>query len=361
MEPSSEASRPTEQGPSRQQQDRGPRYLAPISTTDEATEGETDPETATTHLARFEFSSDGGGTKVLMVEWQPGAAGAAVTPKPPNTGATGASDPEGWDIAWIGKSTNLPANDSDQNGSRRRVFFLLPPDASVPATVTITPTGSNGTEQHGMAEGSIEVKPLPAIFPASFDSEAGPRGVLHTLWARRRVAELEKEMDAEMRTNPESVGLEMALVEKQWIEENFLTKASQPQVIRIPDSGGGDASIMTPLSPRSPGGKLSEKLRGLRLATTPADLIPSPSANTFTHASAVTADGSDVAVSSLSAISQSNRANEIASLDAALKGNALTSNSTKTSTSRDDEDELFALPMSPRSPEMKKSPFSMLK
>jgi hypothetical protein len=85
------------------------------------------------------------------------------------------------------------------------------------------------------------------------------------------------------------------------------------------------------------------------------------SANTFTHASAAAADGSDIAVSSLSAISQSNRANETASLDAALRGQASTSGAVKARTSRDEEDDLFALPLSPRSPDMKKSPFSMLK
>jgi hypothetical protein len=264
------------QGQQKQQQDQHQQDLLPTSPTVGATESETDPEAATTHLARFEFSNDGGGTKVLMVEWQPGAAGAAATPKPTNTGATGAPEPDGWDISWPGKSTNLPANDSDQNGSRRRVFFLLPPDAAVPSTVAITPTSSNGGGQSGdPAAGGIEVKPLPAIFPASFDSEVGPRGVLHTLWAKRRVAELEREMDAEMRTNAESVGLEMALGEKQWIEDNFLMRPSQTQTIGLPGPGS-DTPLMTPLSPKSPAGRLGEKLRGLRLATTPADLIPSP-------------------------------------------------------------------------------------
>jgi hypothetical protein len=84
-------------------------------------------------------------------------------------------------------------------------------------------------------------------------------------------------------------------------------------------------------------------------------------ANTFTHASAVTADGSDIAVSSLSAISQSNRAHETASLDAALHSQASASAITRPQAQREEEDELFALPMSPRSPDMKKSPFSLLK
>lgn len=358
MEPFSEASRPARQGQQEHDQQLQEEPLA--SPTNAVADTETDPETATTHLARFEFSSDRGGTKVLMVEWQPGAAGAAATPKPTDTDVAGASDPDGWDIAWSGKSTNLPANDSDQTGTRRRVFFLLPPDASVPSTVTITPTTGNDSDQKSQIEGRIEVKPLPAIFPDQFDSDAGSRGVLHTLWAKKRLAELEKEMDAELRTNAESVGLEMAMGEKQWIVDNFLTKPSQRPRVIIP-ARGDDGPLMTPLSPVSLGGRLSEKLRGLRLATTPADLVPSPTANTFTHASAVTADGSDIAVSSLSAISQSNRAHETASLDAALHSQASASAITRPQGSREEEDELFALPMSPRSPDMKKSPFSLLK
>lgn len=56
----------------------------------------------------------------------------------------------------------------------------------------------------------------------------------------------------------------------------------------------------------------------------------------------------------MSAISQSNQARETASLDAALSGAV-------GQAGPEEEDDLFALPMSPRSPDMKKSPFSMLK
>ena len=47
------------------------------------------------------------------------------------------------------------------------------------------------------------------------------------------------------------------------------------------------------------------------------------------------------------------------SLDAALKGDAVAV-SAPVRLDRDMEDDLFALPLSPRSPDMKKSPFSAL-
>ena len=284
---------------------------------------------STAHLARFEFSD--AGTKILMVEWVPDAAGAAaaaaaatttgggtaaspiqVPSKPaadsaqtttssaPSKGVAATSDPNSgsgpgsgrlgsltgaeaapWEVSWPGKSTFLPARDADLDVSatespeaaeeRRRVFFLLPPDAPVPATVTITPPGRT----------SIEVKPLPAIFPEGFQGEVdfpGSRGVLHTIWAKKRVRELEREMDAEMRANAESVGLEMALAEKQWILDNFL-RPPQPSPLK---TSLGSSEAITPISPRSPiTGRLGEKLKGLKLATSAADLAPSPTGTTF--------------------------------------------------------------------------------
>ncbi len=47
------------------------------------------------------------------------------------------------------------------------------------------------------------------------------RGVLHSLWARKRLAELEAEIATEMRANSESIGLEMAAQERDWIMEHF--------------------------------------------------------------------------------------------------------------------------------------------
>ncbi|OAQ64201.1 hypothetical protein VFPPC_05514 [Pochonia chlamydosporia 170] len=336
---------------------------------------------ATAHLARFEFSDLG--TKILMVEWHPGtttntttfssadagadtAAGAdavptasnnkvatyapsnELAPKPntvaaPETGAQTTSphqpipDASVWEVSWPGKSTYLPARDTDQDeaGTRRRVYFLLPPEAAIPTNVTITPPGRP----------SIVVKPLPAIFPPGFDVEPGTRGVLHTLWAKKRLSELQCEMDAEMRANAESVGLEMALTEKQWIIENFLPPPVVP----------------APMSPRSPvPGRLGDKLKGLRLATSPEDLMPSPTANTFTGvdvpSQTLSPLGGDIAVSSFSAIPRPHGRTESVSLNAVMKGDPAPINPS----SRDGEDDLFALPLSPRSPDMKRGPFSAL-
>ncbi|RFU77677.1 hypothetical protein TARUN_4553 [Trichoderma arundinaceum] len=329
-----------------------------------------------THLARFEFSDHG--TKILMVEWYPGAAAATAPTLPgqdtnpgvdvvakdkagaggeagpgPQSHATAAADAADnalaaaarvpsspvvdaavWEVSWTGKSTFLPARDTDENDARRRVYFMLPPEAPVPATVTIARPGRP----------SLILKPLPAIFPEHFQAESGPRGVLHTIWAKKRLRELELEMEAEMRANAESVGLEMALAEKQWIVDNFLRAPPAP----------------APITPRSPvSGRLGDKLKGLRLATSPADLVPGPAANTFTSPDSqshmLSPLGGDIAVSSFSAISRSRPTGPM-SLDAALKGTAAPLQPEL----QDTEDDLFALPMSPRSPDMIKSPFSAL-
>jgi hypothetical protein len=319
-----------------------------------------------------------------MVEWYPGAASttaSALSSQDTNSTAGDAVDNASaaparvssnpvanaavWEVSWPGKSTFLPARDTDENDERRRVYFMLPPEAQVPATVTITRPG----------RASLVLKPLPAIFPEHFQAESGPQGVLHTIWAKKRLRELELEMEAEMRTNAESVGLEMALTEKQWIIDNFLRAPAAP----------------APTSPRSPvSGRLGDKLKGLRLATSPADLVPSPAgkppvrerrenpllnhsaarhlkltqsapdlANTFTSLDSqshmLSPLGGDIAVSSFAAISRSRPSGPI-SLDAALSGDT----ATLQSSSNDAEDDLFAMPMSPRSPDMIKSPFSAL-
>ncbi|UNI15228.1 hypothetical protein JDV02_001782 [Purpureocillium takamizusanense] len=357
----------------------------------------------TPHLARFEFSEQG--TKILMVEWHPGdvaasasssaSASASASARPDNTTVTSSrpaaapkpdSDPASppppgldrpaldsaaaWEVSWPGKSTVLPARDADQDaaGACRRVYFLLPQEASIPPAVTIARPGRP----------SLVVKPLPAIFPDGFDADAGARGVLHTLWAKKRLSELDREMDAELRANAESVGLEMALAEKKWIVDNFFRPPPAP-------------STSAPLSPRSPvPGRLGDKLKGLKLATSATDLLPSPTgwchrldkatplpsfvlvhkltttvslANTFTGAGVTShtllPQMGDVAVPSFSAIARGNGNGNgyaaPASLDAAVKG-VLSSHPGPA----DGEDDLFALPISPRSPDMKKSPFSIL-
>ncbi|RDA86012.1 hypothetical protein CP532_4882 [Ophiocordyceps camponoti-leonardi (nom. inval.)] len=216
------------------------------------------------HLARFEFSDDG--TKVLMVECP------SLDPVSESPAACC------WRVTWPGKSptTVLPARDDES----RRLYFLLSLDAPIPPTVTIESPGRP----------SLALKPLPAIFPTAFDAEAGVRGVLHTLWAKRRLLELQREMETELRANAEGVGMDLVLAERQWIMDTFLCPP---------------ASL--PPKPRN-------SAKNLRLTTSStAGLIRGPGHE-----------------------------------------------QPRITGSQDDEDGLFALPMSPRSPEESRGPYSAL-
>jgi hypothetical protein len=312
-------------------------------------------------LARFEFETGRGneGTKILMVEWDPLSAKA----EPRAQGD--------WEVSWEGKKTFLPTSDQE-SGTQKRVYFLLPPGAPIPPLITIT-------QPHGP---TIETKPLPAIFAPGLGvshRDVGKRGVLHTIWAKKRLSELQDEIKSEMQANGESVGLEMAMQEVKWIQEHFGIGESY-----VPNPSG---PLPSPMSPRSPtGGRLGEKLKGLKLATSPADLVAGPGgkntrAGHFAgkggtdHAVASRGgpnvqfsgwspvDG-DIAVSSFASFPGRGGRGSTAgdsgtiSLDAALHsvGYAGEANGDE----GDKEEDLFALPMSPRSPEMKRSPFSLL-
>ncbi|KAM0299085.1 hypothetical protein ACHAPM_007848 [Fusarium culmorum] len=331
------------------------------------------------HLARFEFSD--AGTKVLMVEWYPDAVQGPAATADPSTNSSGehsapatdqvsaaepasVSDPgvkigttdnASWQVSWPGKSTNLPAADveteseartapdSSTRQRRRRVFFLLPANATVPSTITITPPGAP----------SLSLKPLPAIFPPGLAADPGNRGVLHTLWARQRLAAIDREVEDELRCNAEGVGVEMALEERKWILDTFINPPQLPA-----------DSLSRPAATRSPTGRLGDKLKGLKLATSPADLTPSTTANTFmspiSQSHPFQPRGRDIAVSSHEAMASNASAGPI-SLNAALHGDVTTvASAPARPMRRDDDDDLFALPMSPRSPDMKKSPFSAL-
>lgn len=308
-------------------------------------------------LARFEFESGRGneGTKILMVEWSDAEDGAA----PVNMGD--------WEVSWEGKTTSLSAKDGAE-GKLHRLYFLLAPGASIPPIVKLSQKGGR----------TMQTNPLPAIFPPELGISAttqGRKGVLHTVWAKKRLSVLQKEIEHEMKTNGEGVGLEMAMQEKQWIEENF---GVGPKV--IPDVG----YTASPTSPKTPGGgRLSEKLRGLGLKTGTSELTM-PASTVSMDSSSSISDGrsnnplspdlGDVAVSSFSlfhggtsrpqrAVAQSppqslvakqndaRHNSRVSSLDAIASGH-MSEADTET------EDELFAVKLSPRSPEMKKSPFS---
>lgn len=231
-------------------------------------------------LSRFEFEAGKGneGTKILMVEWDASVGG-------------GSSEAGDWEVSWEGKTTVLPISDTEaqidsnlgSGGSSRRVYFLIPPGAPIPPLVSITQRGRSQKDAGGP---TIRTKPMPAIFPAELVASAdhaptgagsrNKRGVLHTIWARKRLRELQAEIEAEMRDNVESVGLEMALQEQQWIVDHFglaegeVAGAGQPTRLHIPQSPQEPG----PASPRSPiGGRLGAKLKGLSgLATSPTEL-----------------------------------------------------------------------------------------
>ncbi|KUJ20240.1 uncharacterized protein LY89DRAFT_559457, partial [Mollisia scopiformis] len=301
-------------------------------------------------LARFEFESGRGneGTKILMVEWS-------------DDDADGPANMGDWEVSWEGKTTVLSAKDGAE-GKLHRIYFLLAPSAPVPRIVKLSQTGGK----------SMQTNPLPALFPPELGISAttqGRKGVLHTVWAKKRLSVLQREIELEMK-NGEGVGLEMAMQEKEWIEENF---------------GVGQRSVSdlqhatSPTSPKSPGGgRLSEKLKGLKLGTSALELT-APSEQTtsgFGNRSnnPLSPDLGDVAVSSFSMFHGSSRpsrpvaqnpplhllarqpgpahSNRIASLDAMTSGQLPARDELET------EDELFAVKLSPRSPEMTKSPFS---
>lgn len=390
-------------------------------------------------LARFEFEPGRSkeGTKVLMVEWEDDDT---------------TRDIEGdWEISWEGKRTVLPArehaqpeggsanNENDNTNSAElrtpaavnRLYFLLGAGVAVPTTVRLHKGNVNW-----------RTNPLPAIFSPELGATAraaGKKGVLHTIWAKKRLQVLQKEIDAEARDNVEGVGFQMAVAEKEWIEANFGV-LSKPSGIAMPSQQQGGATLNSPTSPRSPGGgRLMDKLKGLRIGTTTEALSPGGSSlakqapqpvDTFNPLSP---ESSDVAVGSFGAFaelkgmpnpsslaakpSQSTTTVPASTATAPQLGqpqqqrrmqaqrppdsfaaqqrqaglgslNALASNNGPSSTANfpsfeeatfarpvpaaaavvppthpssaapQDEDDLFALPMSPRSPEMTKSPFS---
>lgn len=235
-------------------------------------------------LSRFEFETGtkgNEGTKILMVEWdaaaaalQVGAEAKATAPAP----APAKASLDDWDVTWDGKEALavLPIRDADTPPSSCRIYFLLPPKAPIPTLITISPKATAAARAGPVAAvtADLHTKPLPAIFPEGLVNEdKGTRGVLHTIWAKSRLEQLEDEIVAEMKANGESVGLEMALQERQWIVDHFGLQIDTSSAEAIPLAPHGAEAGSPAASPRSPiGGRLGEKLRGLKLATSPAEL-----------------------------------------------------------------------------------------
>lgn len=319
------------------------------------------PTTPSSHdaLARFEFESGKGneGTKILMVEWSTASAPAAAGP-------ASSQDHQGrWEVSWAGKTTKIFAQSERDEGATQRVYFLLPAEAPIPPLITIAQLPAGRT---------LHAKPMPAIYTPGLgvdaSRDAGKRGVLHTIWAKKRLAQLQDEIRREMADNSEGVALVMAVQEQAWIADHFGLVDTTGGSPAATAATSGDAPP-TPQSPRSPvGGRLGEKLRGLKLATSPSDLAHSPRRHQPQqqqqhHLYSLSPDTSDIAVPSRSAFAAgaaSSRAGGPAAVgslnaivDSAKPGLGAPEN-------KETEEDLFVLPMSPRSPEMAKSPFSFL-
>ena len=225
-----------------------------------------------TALARFEFEAGKGndGTKILMIEWEDDDLSRSLTDG-------------SWHVSWAGKTSVLPA-DERPSDSLRRFYFLLPPNTTIPPVVTLsyeprsTPPEltDNADSPPPKPRDALQLNPLPAIFPPELGATgraAGKKGVLHTIWAKKRLRVLEKEIDAESRNNVEGIALHMAISEKEWIETNFGFNARAVDSVSSSHDSSNSSTLYpaTPVSPIS-GRKLSDKLKGLKLQTSEKDL-----------------------------------------------------------------------------------------
>ncbi|KAH7132423.1 hypothetical protein B0J11DRAFT_503590 [Dendryphion nanum] len=329
---------------------------------------------STNALARFEFEAGHGreGTKILMVEWEDDKTTRGIRGD--------------WHISWEGKTTVLSADDQPSNDVNR-MYFMLPPGTAVPSSVSLTHRPQDGSRSPVV----WHTNPLPAIFPPELGASAraaGKKGILHTIWAKKRLQVLQREIEAESKTNVEGVGLQMAVQEKEWIEQTFGVNA-KPIGLSIA-LGEPTVAPLGPASPRSPGGgRLMEKLRGLKLGTSERDLSTKTESGEGPQSNPLSPESSDVAVSSFAAFKGNNpsvlaakspqppQATRIvtavpppsivaqqqqpgmASLNAfTAPAPAFQSRGAPVADDDDKDEGLFALPISPRSPDMSKSPFS---
>ncbi len=335
---------------------------------DEATEPPTPksplgPDTleGVTALSRFEFepgrSNDG--TKILMVEWQDSQR------ERQKTGS--------WQVSWSGKRTVFSADDSPSD-NLRRVYFLLPPGSAVPPHVTLayhSPRDSANAPQEPL---KMTVYPLPAIFTPELGATvkaSGKKGVLHTIWAKKRLQILEKEIKHETEYNLEGIALEMASAERDWIQSSFGLQGRVPSLDTndVPRSPNG-VSSPGPQSPRSPGGgRLSEKLRGLGLGTSDRALAQGNTPTSELHP--LSPEVGDMAYSSFSSFRRGPASPKSAGprkivaqsppasvrRQQASRGGSQFDFIAKSNTNSTD-DGLFAVALSPRTPDIPKSPFS---
>ncbi|KAL2870407.1 uncharacterized protein BJX67DRAFT_282546 [Aspergillus lucknowensis] len=322
-----------------------------------------------TALARFEFEAGKGndGTKILMIEWEDDDWSRSSFPR-------GGS----WNVEWEGKKAVLPADEKTSNNTRR-LYFLLPPHVTIPPGVTLTynppPSSTASTDQPT----PIQLNPLPAIFPPELGADgrsAGKKGVLHTIWAKKRLQVLEKEIREESLNNVEGIAFHMALQEKEWIEDNFgLGSDAHKHSVQNQDPNY-PMGPATPVSPTA-GGKLGEKLRGLKLQTSQRELSAQTEASHL-----LSPQSPDVAVSSFNSFHsiqpsvpkpgptsqpapepvkavahyppESIQAQQSVGFNTGFASIGATAHNS----SSDSGEDLFAKALSPRSPDLPRSPFS---
>ncbi|KKK13537.1 hypothetical protein P175DRAFT_0497309 [Aspergillus ochraceoroseus IBT 24754] len=343
-----------------------------------------------TALARFEFEAGKGndGTKILMIEWEDDDELSRSSLQPGGS----------WHVEWEGKKAVLPADEKTSKNTRR-LYFLLPPHVTIPPVISLSylPPASSSSSSSSSSSApttnptdkpnAIQLNPLPAIFPPELGADgrsAGKKGVLHTIWAKKRLQVLDKEIHEESLTNVEGIAFHMALQEKEWIESNFgigpgadaLKQSIQTQDPQYP------MGPTTPVSP-SGGGKLVEKLKGLRLQTGERELAAKGEG--LNHL--LSPQSPDVAVSSFTSFHnirppppppppQPSNLRESQAADTVKTvahypprsiqaqqttgfntGFASMGSTTHNSNSEAGED-LFAKALSPRSPDLPRSPFS---
>ena len=319
-------------------------------------------------FARFEFELGRAneGTKILMVEFEDDDT---------------SRDPAGtWQVSWSGKTTVLPADERTAENNRR-LYFLLPPGTTIPPRVVLSYNPPAESAPGSKAQ-RLTVNPLPAIFSPDLGASArssGKKGVLHTIWAKKRLQVLDREIKREEEYNLEGIALDLAKSEKEWIENNFgVTTLKLPGLDLSGLSNYPNGPISPGLNtPRSPGGrKLSEKLRGLSIGTKDRDLAPRDAANTPSHDShPLSPDNDDVAYSSFSQFRKTAAASTTAPAKQRVKAqmppeqvrrqqskqnsmDSVTKSRPLSPRPREPSDELFAKALSPRSPDDAKSPFS---
>lgn len=345
-------------------------------------------------LARFEFEAGkaNDGTKILMIEWEDDDLSYFSS----------GSDTGSWHVSWEGKKAVLPADDDyTASESTRRVYFLLPPEVPIPPVVALSYDGGGGGDGRRKGKDFLQLNPLPAIFPPELGAtgtSAGKKGVLHTIWAKKRLQSLDREIRSECLHNVEGIALHMALQEKEWIVSNFGVGIKHDAVADASsasdDPGSGSRQYpMGPTTPVSPtaAGKLGEKLKGLKLRTSERELsglsfsfgfsliLTDTAPNTPSH-HLLSPQSPDVAVSSFTSFhsiqpGQSSVSNHTSTAFASRTvipqyppesiaqqstdfSGFTTMNSLARTSSADSGEGLFAKALSPRSPDLPRSPFS---